>query len=201
MPAGQVRGGEIVIVRPGEQIPVDGEVLDGQATVDQAAITGESLPVEAGPGSQVYAATIAQLGHLRVRATQVGADATFGRVVRHGRRGRGAARPRSRPLPIASRPLSARSSLGIAALTLLVSRDPLAAAAVLVVACSCSFALATPIAMLASIGAAARHGLLIKGGRYLELLARADVLLVDKTGTVTLGQPRITEVDGRSTAC
>ena len=81
IPIDQLRAGEIVIVRPGEQIPVDGEVLDGQATVDQAAITGESLPVEAGPGSRVYAATIARLGHLRVRVTHAGADATFGRVV------------------------------------------------------------------------------------------------------------------------
>src|SRR5204863_734219 len=83
---------------------------------------------------------------------------------------------------------------GIAALTFLLRRDPLATAAMLVVACSCSFALATPIAMLASIGAGARRGLLIKGGKYLELLAKADVVLLDKTGTLTLGQPQITDV-------
>ena len=82
----------------------------------------------------------------------------------------------------------------LALLTLLISRDPLATAAVLVVACSCSIALATPIAMLASVGAAARQGLLVKGGKYLELLARADVLLIDKTGTLTLGQPQVTDV-------
>ena len=83
---------------------------------------------------------------------------------------------------------------GIAALTYLISRDPMSVVAVLVVACSCSFALATPIAMLASIGAAAKHGLLIKGGKYLEVLAKADVLLIDKTGTLTLGKPQITEI-------
>ena len=83
---------------------------------------------------------------------------------------------------------------GIAALTFLIRRDPLATAAVLVVACSCSFALATPIAMLASIGAGAKRGLLIKGGKYLEALARADTLLLDKTGTLTFGQPRLTDV-------
>ena len=82
----------------------------------------------------------------------------------------------------------------IAALTFLISRDPLSTCAVLVVACSCSFALATPIAMLASIGAAAKRGLLIKGGKYVEALAQADVLLIDKTGTLTLGKPQITEV-------
>ena len=199
LPIDQLRPGDIVIVRPGEQIPADGEVLDGQATVDQAAITGESLPVEAGPGSRVYAATFARLGHLRVRVTHAGADSTYGRVVQQVEEAeanradiqRTADRFSTYFLPIV---------LGIAALTFLLSRDPLATAAVLVVACSCSIALATPIAVLASVGAAAKHGLLIKGGRYLELLDRADVLLVDKTGTVTLGKPEITDVvvaDGR----
>jgi Cd2+/Zn2+-exporting ATPase/Cu+-exporting ATPase len=193
IPADQVRVGETVIVRPGEQIPVDGEVIDGRATINQAAITGEPLPVDAGPGSLVYAATIAELGHLRVCATKVGRDATFGKVVRmveeaEARRGRvqtAADRFAGIYLPIVA---------GIAALTFIISRNPLATAAVLVVACSCSFALATPIAMLASIGAAARRGLLIKGGQYIESLARADVLLIDKTGTLTLGQPRISEI-------
>ena len=169
LPIDQLRAGDIVIVRPGEQIPADGEVLDGQATVDQAAITGESLPVEAGPGSRVYAATFARLGHLRVRVTHAGADSTYGRVVQQVEEAeanradiqRTADRFSTYFLPIV---------LGIAALTFLLSRDPLATAAVLVVACSCSIALATPIAVLASVGAAAKHGLLIKGGRYLELL-------------------------------
>ncbi|MEJ5199709.1 MAG: HAD-IC family P-type ATPase, partial [Anaerolineae bacterium] len=193
LPVDQVQVGEVVIVRPGEKIPVDGEVVDGQATVDQAAITGESMPVEAGPGARVYAATIARLGSLRVRAVHIGADTTFGRVIRmveeaEAHRGdvqRIADRFSAYYLPIVA---------GIAALTFLLRRDPLATAAVLVVACSCSFALATPIAMLASIGAAARRGLLVKGGRYLELLARADVLLIDKTGTLTLGRPQVTDV-------
>ena len=158
-----------VIVRPGEQIPVDGEVVSGQATVDQAAITGEGMPVEAGPGSQVYAATFARLGHLRIRATHIGADTTFGKVIRLVEE---AEAHRADVQRIADRfsawflPIVA----GIAALTLIISRDPLATASVLVVACSCSIALATPIAMLASIGAGAQRGLLIKGGRYLELL-------------------------------
>jgi P-type Cu+ transporter len=193
LPADQVSPGEIVIVRPGEQIPVDGEVLDGRATIDQAAITGESMPVEAGPGAHVYAATIAQFGHLQVRATHIGDDTTFGRVVTlveeaEANRAdvqRAADRFSTYFLPIV---------LAIAALTLLISRDPLATAAVLVVACSCSLALATPIAMLASIGAAAKRGLLIKGGRIIESLAKADVLLIDKTGTLTLGKPQINEI-------
>jgi Cd2+/Zn2+-exporting ATPase/Cu+-exporting ATPase len=193
VPVGEVQPGELVVVRPGERIPVDGAVVAGHATVDQATITGESLPVEAGPGAQVYAATLAQGGSLRVRATRVGVDTTFGRVVRMVEE---AEAHRAEVQRVADRfsayylPVVAT----IAALTLLIRRDPLATAAVLVVACSCSFALATPIAMLASIGAAARRGLLIKGGKYLETLARADVVLLDKTGTLTLGRPRITDV-------
>lgn len=193
VPLSEVQVGEIVVVRPGEKIPVDGEVVDGQATVDQAAITGESMPVEVGPGAKVYAATIARLGRLRVRTTHVGADTTFGRVVKMVEEAeahradvqRVADRFSACYLPVV---------VAIAALTLAIRRDPLATAAVLVVACSCSFALATPIAMLASIGAGAKRGLLIKGGRYLELLARADVLLIDKTGTLTLGKPQVTDV-------
>jgi Cd2+/Zn2+-exporting ATPase/Cu+-exporting ATPase len=133
----------------------DGEVLTGQATVNQAAITGEAMPVEAGPGSHVYAATLLQVGSLRLRTTGVGADTTFGRVIRlveeaEAHRAdvqRVADKFSAYYLPVVA---------GIAALTYLLRRDPLATAAVLLVACSCSFALATPIAMLASIGAAAR---------------------------------------------
>lgn len=193
LPIAQVRVGDTVIVRPGEKIPVDGEVIAGHATIHQAAITGEAMPVEAGPGTRVFAATIAQLGSLRVRATAVGSDTTFGHVIRlveqaeahRAKVQRFADRFSSYYLPIV---------LAFAALTFFVRRDPLATAAVLVVACSCSIALATPIAMLASIGAAARGGILIKGGKYLEALAQAEVLLIDKTGTVTLGEPRLTDV-------
>ena len=193
VPVGDVHTGQTVIVRPGEKIPVDGDVIDGQATVEQAAITGESMPVEVGPGSRVFAATLLRLGHLRIRATHVGADTTFGRVIKMVEE---AEMHRANVQRMADRfsayylPLVA----GVATLTFVLRRDPLATAAVLVVACSCSFALATPIAMLASIGAAARRGVLVKGGKYLETLATANVLLIDKTGTLTLGRPRLTDV-------
>ncbi|NDJ35251.1 MAG: cation-translocating P-type ATPase, partial [Chloroflexi bacterium] len=192
-PVDEVAPGEVVIVRPGESIPVDGDVIDGQAVIDQAAITGESMPVEARQGTQVYAATIAQMGSLRIRATRTGSDSTFGRVIQLVEE---AEAHRADVQRIADKfstyylPVVA----GVALLTFLIRGDALATAAVLVVACSCSFALATPIAMLASIGAGAKRGLVIKGGKYLETLARADVLLIDKTGTLTLGQPRITDV-------
>ncbi|MFW6182981.1 MAG: heavy metal translocating P-type ATPase [Chloroflexota bacterium] len=193
VPVEEVQPGDVVVVRPGEKIAVDGVVIEGSATVDQATITGESMPVEAGAGSQVFAATIARLGSLRVRAERVGAETTFGRVIRMVEEAeanradvqRVADKFSGYYLPVV---------LGVAVLTFLLSGNALATAAVLLVACSCSFALATPVAMMASIGAAARRGLLIKGGKYLEALAEADVLLIDKTGTLTLGQPQITDV-------
>ncbi|MCL6505860.1 MAG: cadmium-translocating P-type ATPase [Bryobacteraceae bacterium] len=188
-----VEPGTVVIVRPGEAIPVDGEVIGGHAWVDQSAVTGESMPVEAGPGTKVFAASYAHSGMLRVRTERAGSGTVFGRVLQlvaeaeahKGDVERTADRFSARYLPVV---------LAVAALTLLLRRDLMATIAVLVVACSCSFALATPVAMLAAIGAAARRGLLVKGGRYLELLARADVVLIDKTGTLTLGRPQITDV-------
>ena len=193
VPIAEVNVGETVIVRPGEKIPVDGAVIAGQATVDQATITGESMPVDVAPGAHVFAATMARLGSLRVLTTRVGAETTFGRVVKmveEAEAHRAEVQRFADTFTAYYLPIVA----GLAALTFLMSRNPLATAAVLVVACSCSIALATPIAMLASIGGGARRGLLIKGGKYLESLARADVLLIDKTGTLTLGQPQITDV-------
>jgi P-type Cu+ transporter len=193
IPLGEVNLGEIVVVRPGEMIPVDGEIIAGHATLNQASITGESMPVDVAAGAKVFAATIAQLGSLRVCTLAVGRDTTFGRIIQLVEE---AEAKRADVQRVADRfsgwflPLVG----AIAVLTLLLRRDPLATAAVLVVACSCSFALATPIAMLASIGAAARHGILIKGGKYLEQLKEIDVLLVDKTGTLTMGCPEITDV-------
>jgi P-type Cu+ transporter len=193
LPVSEIIPGDIVVIRPGDQIPVDGEIISGHATVDQASITGESMPVERTEGDQVFAATLAQLGSLRLRASRVGTDTTFGKVIqlveeaeRHrGETQRMADRFSGYYLPIV---------MAIATATFLIGRDPLATAAVLVVACSCSFALATPIAVIASVGAAAKRGLVVKGGRYIEALAKADVLLVDKTGTLTLGRPHITDV-------
>lgn len=193
VPISEIQAGEIAIIRPGEKIPVDGEIINGEASIDQAAITGESMPIEANPGTQVFAASLVQTGSVKVKARHVGRETAFGRVVKlveqaESQKGKVqlfADRFSTYYLPVVS---------GIALLTLIIRRDPLSAAAVLAVACSCSIALATPIAMMASIGAAARRGLMIKGGKYLEQLARADVLLIDKTGTLTLGKPEITDI-------
>jgi Cu+-exporting ATPase len=193
VPVEAVQPGEVVVVRPGERIPVDGEVIEGHATVDPSALTGEVMPVEVGPGDRVWAASICQLGSLRVRATSVGADTTFGRILRLVEEAE-QSRPEVQRLAdrVATWYLPVVATVGL--LTLVLRRDPLAMAAVFAVACTCAFALATPVAMLAAIGAAARRGLLIKGGRFLELLARVEVLLIDKTGTVTLGRPQVTDV-------
>jgi P-type Cu+ transporter len=188
VPVSALRPGDVVVVRPGERIPADGVVVAGRAAVEQAAITGEAMPVDVADGDSVYAATVARGGALRVRVERTGDDATFGRILRlvgdaetnRAQVQRFADRFTAWYLPVVAT---------IALLTLLLRRDPLATAAVLVVACSCAFAIATPVAMLASIGAAARRGLLVRGGAYMEAMARADVVLLDKTGTCTVGRP------------
>lgn len=193
IPISQVRVGEIAVVRPGEKIPVDGFVLSGHGTVDQSAITGESMPAELGTGSKVYASTMLSLGSLRIRTDTTGENTTFGGIIRLVQQAEG---NRARVQLIADRfstyylPVVA----GVAVLTYLLRGDAQATAAVLVVACSCAFTLATPIAMLASIGAAARGGVMVKGGKYLEALEKVDTVLLDKTGTLTLGKPRISDI-------
>lgn len=193
VPIDQVNPGDHILVRPGGRIPVDGVVLEGHATVDQSAITGESMPVEITPGSGVYASTIARGGRLLLRADAVGRDSTFGKIIsmveeaeaHKGAVQRFADKFSGYYLPVVT---------GIAGLTYLLSGDLMATVAVMVVACACAFALATPVALLASVGSNARRGVLIKGGKYIEALARADVLLIDKTGTLTFGRPEISDV-------
>ncbi len=189
----EVQLNDIVIVRPGEKIPVDGEVIAGHAAVDQSSVTGEAMPVEAGIGSQVRGATILKQGTLKVRTQAVGAQSVFGHVIKmveEAEAHRANAQQFADKFSAYYLPVVA----SIAVLTFFISRNPLATAAVLLVACSCTIALATPIAMLATIGSNAKRGVLIKGGKYLEALARADVLLIDKTGTLTLGKPTLTDI-------
>lgn len=193
VPVDKLKTGDSVLVRPGGLIPVDGHVIEGSATVDQSAITGESMPVDVSSGSKVYAATIAQGGRLIVETSAAGKDSTFGKIIRlvekaEANRGdvqRYADKFSAWYLPVV---------LVIAILTYLFRQDLMATVAVLVVACSCAFALATPVALLATIGSAAKRGLLIKGGKYIEKLAIADVLLIDKTGTLTFGKPEISDL-------
>ena len=188
-----VTTGDLVVVRPGERIPVDGLVVEGHTAVDEAAITGESLPVEKAPGDAVYAATVAQSGFVQVRATRVGAETTFARIIHLVEEAEGFKAPVQR--------LAQRFSayylpvvLLVALLSYFVTGHLSNAVAVLVGACACAIALATPVVVLASVAAAGKEGILIKGGQALEEIARVDTLVVDKTGTLTHGKPRVTEV-------
>ena len=193
IPIEQVKKGDRILVRPGGKIPVDGTVLEGRATVDQSPITGESMPVEMAPGSGVYASTIAQGGRLLVRADAIGKDSTFGKIismVEEAEAHKGAVQRYADKFSAYYLPVV----LAIALLTYLLSGDLMATVAVMVVACACAFALATPVALLASVGSNAKRGILIKGGKYIEALSRADVLLIDKTGTLTFGRPEISDI-------
>ncbi len=193
VPVAEVAVGDLVLVRPGERVPVDGRVVDGQAPVDQAPITGESVPVDKGPGDAVFAATVAQAGFLKVQATKVGADTTFARIVRLVEEAEAQKAPVQR---FADRftgyYLPAVLVMGLG--TYLATGQVVNAVAVLVVACACAIVMATPVVVLASVGRGARQGLLVKGGVALERLARVDTVVMDKTGTLTRGQPHLTDV-------
>jgi Cu+-exporting ATPase len=185
--------GDQVVVRPGEQIPVDGRVLSGHSAVDQAPITGESLPIEKNAGDKVFAGTMNQLGALTVEATCIGRDTTLSKIIKLVEEAEASKAPVQR---FADRYSSyfLPAVLGVGFLTMLLARDVRHGIAVMVVACPCAVALATPLSVVASTGAAARRGILVKGGLYLESLARVDTVVVDKTGTLTFGRPTVTQI-------
>ncbi len=185
--------GDVVLVREGEQIPIDGRVVAGQASVNQAPITGESLPVEKNPGDEVFAATVSERGYLEISVERVGEATTLGRIIHLVEEAEAQKSPVQR---FADRFSAAFLSLvlTLSALTLLVSHHLVAAIAVLVAACPCAVGLATPLSVVAAVGAGARRGLLIKGGLALETLAKVDTLVVDKTGTLTSGRPEVTDI-------
>ena len=201
-PAGEIevsvdalRARDVVVVRPGERIPVDGKVVAGQSSVNQAPITGESIPVEKGQGDDVFAGTINELGFLEVEALRVGEDSTLGRIIQLVQEAEAHKAPVQR---FADRFSAAFLPLVLtaASLTLLFGHHLVAAIAVLVAACPCAVGLATPLSVVAAVGAGARQGLLIKGGLYLEALAKVDTLVVDKTGTLTYGRPVVSDALG-----
>ncbi len=190
----EVRVGDIVLVRPGGHIPVDGAVVSGHSFVDQANITGESLPVEKIPGARVFAGTMNQSGVLEIQADKIGHDTAFGRIIELVER---AERSRAPIEKIADRLAGylVYFALACAALTFWITRDARSTISVIVVAGACGIAAGTPLAILGAIGRAAQKGLIIKGGRYLEGLSNVNIVVLDKTGTVTLGTPEVKEVD------
>jgi heavy metal translocating P-type ATPase len=186
--------GEIVLVNPGALVPVDGVVIAGHSFVDEARITGESMPAEKTAGSPAYAGTINGSGVLEVRVERLGRDTSFGRIIEAVE---SAERSRAPIERLADRLAGylVYFALGAAVLTFLVTRNVVATISVIIVAGACGIAAGTPLAVLGAVGRAARAGAVIKGGRYLEALAAAEVVVFDKTGTVTFGTPTVKAVD------
>jgi Cd2+/Zn2+-exporting ATPase/Cu+-exporting ATPase len=193
VPLQDVAVGELVLVNPGGRLPVDGTVVAGHSFVDQASITGESLPVERTAGARVYAGTINQSGALEVRAERLGRDTSFGKIVEAVER---AERSRAPVQKLADRLAGylVYFALGAALVTFLVTRDVRSTISVVIVAGACGIAAGTPLAILGAIGRAARQGAVVKGGLYLETLTTVDTVVLDKTGTLTYGAPVVRAV-------
>ena len=193
VPVAELRAGDVVVVRPGERIPVDGVVTAGAGAVNQAPITGESMPVEKTKGSEVFSGTLNESGRLDVQTTKTGADTTLARIVHLVEEAQEAKAPVQ---AMADRFTTwfFPTVLVLAVLAYFISDDIKAAVAVLLVACPCAFAIATPSAVSAGIANMARRAVLIKGGIFFELAGRIDTILVDKTGTLTYGRPKVLEV-------
>jgi Cd2+/Zn2+-exporting ATPase/Cu+-exporting ATPase len=185
--------GDIIVIKPGGHIPVDGEVVAGHSFVDQAAITGESMPVEKVTSAVVYAGTMNQSGTLEVRTEHVGRDTAFGKIVDAVE----TAERSQAPIQKTADRLAAiivYFAIVCAVLTFVVTRNARATIAVIIVAGACGVAAGTPLAILGAIGRAAKFGAIIKGGLFLEQLWSVDTVVLDKTGTLTFGRPEVTAV-------
>jgi heavy metal translocating P-type ATPase len=182
--------GDAVLVNPGGRIPVDGTVIAGHSFVDQARITGESMPLEKMTGAAVFAGSINQSGALEIRAERIGRDTSYGKIIEAVEE---AERSRAPVQRLADRLAGylVYFALGAAALTYLVTRDIRSTISVVIVAGACGIAAGTPLAILGAIGRAARAGAIIKGGLFLEQLGRVDTVVLDKTGTLTYGRPEM----------
>lgn len=197
IPVEEVRKGDIVIVRSGEKIPIDGVVFSGNATVNQAPITGESMPVDKISGSEVFAGTINEVGVLEINVTRVGHETTVDRMIKLVEEAQSKKAPIQR---IADRysqwfvPIT----LSVAGIVYIITSNLVSAISVLVIACPCSLVLATPTAVVAGIGNAAKRGILIKGGDILETTGTINALVFDKTGTITIGNPKVVGINSFS---
>ncbi len=203
VPVEQVQIGDIVLVRPGEKIPVDGVVIEGRSTVDESMLTGESLPVEKGPGDTVIGATLNQQGVLRFEATRVGKETVLAQIIRLVEEAQGSKAPIQRLADQVSAVFVPLVIL-IAFLTFLgwyflgmpgdLTRALINMVAVLVIACPCALGLATPTAVMVGSGKGAEMGILFRNSEALERLGQINVVVLDKTGTITQGQPQVTDV-------
>jgi cation-transporting ATPase V len=201
VPVDQVQVGDMVRVRPGEKIPIDGEVIDGRAAVDESMLTGESVPVEKTVGDHVAGATVNVDGLLTVRATAVGADTALAQIVRLVEQAQGGKAPVQRMADRVSA-VFVPAVIGVAIMTFagwaLIAANPIAgmtaAVAVLIIACPCALGLATPTAIMVGTGRGADMGILIKGGEVLEASKKIDTVVFDKTGTLTRAQMQLTDV-------
>ncbi|NLC45910.1 MAG: cadmium-translocating P-type ATPase [Firmicutes bacterium] len=193
IPAGKVEVGEVVIVRPGEKIPVDGVVTAGQAAVNQAVITGESIPVEKAAGDKVESGGIVELGYLEIEAQKVGKDTTYSRIIHLVEEAQEAKAPAQQFLERFARYYTPGIII-LAVLALAISRDLRLSLTLLVIACPGALVIAAPVSFVAGIGNAARRGVLFKGGIHLEEASRINAIAFDKTGTLTVGKPQVVAV-------
>ncbi|MEN2980452.1 cation-translocating P-type ATPase [Tistrella bauzanensis] len=202
IPVEELRVGEVFIARPGQAMPTDGEILSGTSSVNEAPVTGESVPVEKAPGEQVFAGTINGEAALEVRATRTHADNTLARIIqmveeaqeRRGRSQRFIERFGARYSP-AVLGLGILAALGLPLVLGLSWQEAVMRATVFIVAAApCALVISIPITMVAALGTAARNGVLVKGGIYVEELAKVSVVALDKTGTLTSGEPQVTDI-------
>ena len=203
IPVEDVAPGDVLVVRPGEKVPVDGTVIDGESAVDESMISGESLPAAKGPGDAVVGATVNRSGSFRFRATKVGGDTVLAQIIRLVREAQGSKPPIQRLADvIAGYFVPAVIAAAVLAFVAWYSFGPaprltfalLNFVAVLIIACPCALGLATPTAVMVGTGLGAEHGILIKGGESLETAHKLDTVVFDKTGTLTRGEPEVTDV-------
>ncbi len=192
-PAGQVRMGEIVLVKNGAKVPVDGQVVSGTGAIDEASITGESIPVEKTKGGQVFAGTVSRGGFLQVLATGIGADTTLARIIHRVEEAQDA-KAKTQAFIDRFSTWYTPAVMVLALVAGLISGDVVLALTLLVIGCPGALVISIPVAIVAGIGRAARNGILIKGGEFLETSAKITAVAVDKTGTLTEGKPQLTDV-------
>ena len=185
--------GEMVLVKPGVKIPVDGLVVDGRSAVDESAISGEPIPAEKVPGTTVFAGTVNQAGLLKVEATGIGIDTTLARIIRRVEEAQEEKAPTQRFIERFARWYTP-FIIGLSGVAFLVTRDLELALTLLVIGCPGALVISTPVSVVAGIGRAAKRGILIKGGEYLENAGKITALALDKTGTLTEGRPAVTDV-------